>query len=547
MHKKHLIYSLLLFCFFTNSMFSQKKKQPKLVVGIVVDQMRYDYLIRFSDKYGNRGFKKLIKKGFQAENLHYNYIPTFTAVGHASIFTGTTPYNHGIIGNNWYDKYLKKSIYCVDDNNYKTVGSTSKNGQKSPFRLQTTTLGDQLHLAQNMHGKTIGIAIKDRSAILPVGHTANGAYWFDGKDHGKWITSSFYMKKLPNWVHEFNQNGKVEAYVSQPWETYYDIATYTETIDDDNLFEGIFKGEGRPIFPHNIPKLRTKNGNYDILKSIPAGNTITTDFAIAAIEGEKLGNGTHTDFLSISYSSTDYVGHKYGVDSKEIEDTYIRMDLEIERLLDFLDKEVGKGKYTLFLTADHAVAQIPNYLKNLKIPADYIDNKQLENFVKDITLEKFGVDNLVENMSNFQIFINKETLKKNNLELRTVSDFIADNIIQFKNIYKACTAFTLRESEFTTGLMQAVQKGYNQKFSGDVIFVPNPATLSSYYQKSGTSHGSGYSYDTHVPMLYYGFGIKKGNTKKHIDITSIAPTISSLLQIEFPNGYTGKIVTKALK
>lgn len=531
---------------FTN-VTAQKKQQPKLVVGIVIDQMRYDYLIRFSEKYGKKGFVKLMEKGYHVENAHYNYIPTYTAVGHSSIFTGTTPTNHGIIGNNWYDKELGKSIYCVDDNRYKTVGSDSKNGQKSPYRLQTTTVADQLHLAQNRKGKTIGIAIKDRSAILPVGHTANAAYWYDGGDYGKWITSSFYRNKLPKWVKNFNANGKADAYLNEPWNTYYDIETYTESIADDNPYEGKFKGEEKPVFPHDIPTLRKQNGNFNLLKSIPAGNTFTTDFAEAAILGENLGKGDYTDFLTISYSSTDYVGHKYGVDSKEIEDTYIRMDKEIERLLKFLDKQIGKNKYTLFLTADHAVAQTPNYLKSLKIPAGYFDSKGFKTYLNQLTLEKFGSEKIIKNISNYQIFLDKEVLKNLGINSVVVEDYIADQIVNYEYIYKSCTAHTLQKNEFTTGILSLVQKGYNQKLSGDVVWIPNPATLDIHYSETGTTHGSGYSYDTHVPMIFYGFGIQKGNTKKHKAITTIAPTISSLLQIEFPNGNTGNVSEEVFK
>lgn len=525
----------------------QSADRPKLVVGIVVDQMRYDYLIRFADKFGENGFKKLMEQGFQVENAHYNYVPTYTAVGHSSIFTGTTPTNHGIIGNNWYDKFLKKSIYCVDDARYSSLGVISKSGKKSPYRLQVTTITDQLRLAQNRKGKTIGIAIKDRSAILPAGHTATAAYWFEGGKEGKFISSSFYMDKLPKWVSDFNHNGKVENYVNQIWDTYYPINTYKESMRDDNPYEGKFKGEGKPIFPHDIPALKNKNGGYNILKSIPLGNTITTDFAEATILGENLGRNNETDFLTISYSSTDYIGHKYGVDSKEIEDTYIRMDFEIERLLNFLDKNVGKKNYTLFLTADHAVAQTPNYLKDLKIPAAYFDNHEFKEFVNKILFEKYSEKDLVENISNYQIFLNKNKIKSIGLDVRGIEEFLVDELVNYKNIYKTVSAHTLQNTYFDAGLLSSVQQGYNQKLSGDVIYIPNPATLSSSYKHTGTSHGSGYSYDTHVPMIFYGKGIKKGSTKKYHPIIDIAPTISNLLQIEFPNGNTGAVIEEALK
>ena len=521
-------------------------KKPKLVIGIVIDQMRYDYLTRFADKYGEDGFKRIIKDGFSLENANYNYIPTYTAVGHASIYTGTTPENHGIIGNNWYDKYAKKFIYCVDDANYTSVGVTSKGGKKSPYRMQTTTITDQLRLAQNMQGKTISIAIKDRSAVLPGGHTANGAFWLEGKNEGKWITSSYYINELPKWVKKFNKSGKAAEYMSKPWNTLYDINTYTESLADDNPYEAKFSGTEKPVFPYDVRTLKEKNGNFEMIKTIPAGNSFTTDFVKAAIVGENLGKSEFTDFLAISFSSTDYIGHQFGVASKEIEDTYLRLDKDLASLFTYLDIEVGKDNYTLFLTADHAAVQAPAYLQSLKIPAHYINSKELKDYVNAITLKYFKSDKLVENISNYQIFFNKEKIERLKLDANTIAQKIADEVINFDNIYKAVTARTMQTAQFTDGILHKLQKGYNQKFSGDVLLIPSPATLSSYSRK-GTSHGSGYSYDTHVPIIFYGNGIKKGVSKKAYNITDIAPTLANLLQIEFPNGTTGRIVDEALK
>ncbi|MFL0171233.1 alkaline phosphatase PafA [Tenacibaculum maritimum] len=545
--KKNIL-PIALFMLIAITGFSVKQKEkpkPKLVIGIVVDQMRYDYLVRFSDKYGDGGFKRLLKNGFSLENAHYNYIPTYTAVGHTSIYTGTTPSNHGIIGNNWYDKFAKKAIYCVDDNSYTSIGYEGTGGQKSPYRMLTTTITDQLRLAQNMKGKTIGIAIKDRSSILPAGHTANAAYWFQGGSEGKFISSSFYMDQLPKWVQRFNASGKADAYLSKPWNTLYDISTYTESITDDNNFEQPFKGEDKPVFPHNIPKLRKYNANYSILKAIPAGNSITADFAKAAIIGEKLGQGRYTDFLTVSFSSTDYVGHQFGVASKEIEDTYLRLDKDLESFFNFLDTHIGKENYTLFLTADHAAVQVPAYLQSLKVPANYFSYKKFTNFINNSTQKHFGSDELVENISNFQLFLNKEKIASLKLNANEVAQKIADEAINYTGIYKTITAKALQSANFEKGILSSLQNGYNQKFSGDILLIPTPSTVS--YPKKGTTHGSGYSYDTHIPIIFYGNGIKQGNSKNAYRIIDIAPTISNLLQIEFPNGNTGNIITEALK
>jgi len=513
---------------------------PKLVVGIVVDQMRYDYLTKFYSRFGDGGFKRLVEDGFTCENAQYNYIPTYTAVGHTSIYTGTTPQSHGIIGNNWYDKYAKKYIYCVDDGDYKSVGAAD-GGRKSPERMVTTTVTDELKMFQNQRGKVIGVSIKDRSAILPAGHSADGAYWFQGADEGKFITSSYYMDELPEWVNEFNNSGRAQKYLDTPWNTLYDINTYTATIVDDNPYEGVFKGKESPTFPYDLKKLKKDNGNFNLLKTVPAGNTIVKDFAEAAIIGEQLGQSSSlVDFLAVSFSSTDYVGHKFGVDSKEIEDTYLRLDRDLAEFFTFLDEKVGKGAYTVFLTADHAAVQVPAYLESLKVPAGYLDNKAFKTALNTFLNSTFGSEELIENISNNQLFLDKTKLKEANLNVHVVSQAIVDEVINYEGVYKAVTAKTLQEANFTTGILALLQEGYNQKRSGDVMIINDPSVIS--YAKTGSTHGSGYSYDTHVPILFYGNGIKKGRTSRYIPIIDIAPTISNLLGISFANGTTGNVI-----
>ena len=544
--KSAIFYFFTTILLFSNCKFSETPvKKPKLVIGIVIDQMRYDYLTRFADRYSKDGFNRILKNGFSLENAHYNFIPTYTAVGHASIYAGTSPNNHGIISNNWYDKVLKKSIYCVDDANYKTIGNNGIVGQKSPHRLYTTTVADQLQLAQNMQGKTIGIAIKDRSAILPVGHTANAAYWYDAGNKNQWITSSFYMEELPDWVKAFNSNNKADAYLNETWETLYDIKTYSQSRADNNIYENNLNGQEKPVFPKNLEKLRVQNDNFSLIKTIPAGNTYTVDFAKAVIKGEQLGKSEFTDFLAVSFSSTDYVGHRYGVASVETEDTYLRLDKDLAHFFNFLDTEVGKENYTLFLTADHAAVHVPSYLQSLKIPAHYISTKKLKKFLSDITQKYFNSKELIENISNYQIFLNQEKIEALGFNKNTVAQRLADEVLSFDKIYKAVTARTLQTTNFTEGIMRALQQGYNPKFSGDVLMIPYPATLN--YSRKGTSHGSGYSYDTHVPLIFYGNGIKKGVSKKIYKIIDIAPTISNLLKIEAPNGTSGNIIDEVLK
>jgi len=531
---------LIILCITFISAKAQKKDKinnsPKLVVGIVVDQMRYDYITRFYNRFGEGGFKRMINEGFNCKNNHFNYVPTYTGPGHASVYTGTTPKNHGIISNHWYDKFSKESVYCASDLSVKAVGSDSEMERMSPHRMKTTTVADQNRLHTQLKGKTIGIAIKDRGAILPAGHTANGAYWFRGKDEGKWITTTYYRKELPKWVQKFNESGKAKSYLKE-WNTLYDIKTYTESGTDKNSFEAGYKGKETATFPYDLAKLKDQNSGYDIIKSSAYGNSLTADFAIAAVTGEQLGSDDVTDFLTVSFSSTDYVGHNFGVNSKEIQDTYLRLDKDLERFFTTLDQKVGKGQYTVFLTADHGAVHVPSYLKTVKIPAGYFDADAFKNKVEVFAKDRFKVDSLIENISNHQVFFNYENLHKNKIKAEDLQKAIAHFILQQDQIDKVFTRDQLESTTYTSGIEKLIQKGFNQKRSGDVMVVLNPATIL--YSRTGSTHGSGLVYDTHTPLLFFGQGIKKGSTTAKTYIVDIAPTISALLGITFPNGASG--------
>lgn len=522
----------------------ENNHNPKLIVGIVVDQMRYDYLTRFYPKYGSGGFKRMVNEGFNLKNNHYNFIPTYTGPGHAAIYTGTTPKYNGIISNYWYDKNIKKSVYCTGDDNVQSVGTKTTAGQMSPYRMKTTSFADENRLFTQMKGKTIGISIKDRGAILPAGHTANAAYWFQGKDEGNWVTSTFYMNELPKWVVEFNESDVAQSYF-KPWGTLLDINSYTESGTDLNNFEGGFKGKKTAEFPYDLEVLKKTNNGFDILKTTPYGNNLTTDFALAAIDGEQLGQDNATDVLAISYSSTDYIGHNFGVNSKEIEDTYLRLDKDLERFFKALDVKVGLGNYTVFLTSDHGAVNVPSYLKSVKIPAGYINNtknkKRLEEFVK----ATFKSSDLIENVSNNQVFLNRKKIKELEFNLVDVQSVIAQEVLEFDNISEAYTAKTISNTEFSKGVAYLLQNGFNQKRSGDVIFMTDPAYIQ--YSKTGSTHGSGLNYDTHVPLLFFGCGINQGATLNRTEITDIAPTISALLGIGMPNNATGNPLVEVLK
>ncbi|WP_373518585.1 alkaline phosphatase PafA [Pricia sp.] len=538
--------------FYASEGFGQQKSKagdghlrtsPKLVVGIVVDQMRYDYITRFYHRFGDDGFKRLVDEGFNCKNNHFNYAPTTTGPGHASVYTATTPATHGIIGNNWYEKTTGEDVYCAGDDSYESVGTESDAGKMSPHRLTVTTITDQLRLATQMRGKTIAIAIKDRGAVLPGGHTANAAYWFHGGDEGKFITSSFYMSKLPKWADDFNASKAAENY-KKPWTTLRPIDSYLESGIDDNVYEGLFEGENAPVFPHDLPKLWDANGKFGLLSATPYGNSLTADFAVAALEGEKLGTDDIPDFLAISFSSTDYVGHKYGVNSKEVQDVYMRLDEDLARFFKALDKKVGQGEYTVFLTADHAGMDNAAYLKDSKIPAGNIkwnDSKpKFDAFLKST----FGTTDVVEVFSNYQFFLDQDVVKNLEMSVREVQETIANEVLTYEGVEHVYTADQMWQNEYTDGIPHLIQNGHNQKRSGDVIVVLKPDYVS--YSNTGSTHGSPYTYDTHTPLLFYGKGIKMGSTVMRTEIPDIAATLAVLLGIAFPSGATGKPIVAVL-
>lgn len=542
--KKYFFFFLLIFITNSKAQESQKKpfENPKLVVGIVVDQMRYEYLTRFWDRYGEGGFKRIVNEGFNCKNNYFNYVPTNTGPGHASIYTGTTPKVHGVISNNWYDKVLDKSVYCAADENVTQIGTDSEAERMSPHRLLTTTVTDQLRLATQMRGKVVAVSIKDRGAVLPAGHTGD-AYWFHGKKEGVWVTSSHYMNELPKWVSKFNKSDAAEKY-KKTWNTLYNVSSYVESGSDDNEFEGVFEGEESPVFPHKLDEVWDKNSGFDIIKNSPFGNSLIADFALASIEGENLGEDDITDFLAVSFSSTDYVGHKFGVNSVEIEDTYLRLDKDLERLFGELDAKIGEGNYTVFLTADHGAVHVPSYLQSVKIPAGYIDGTKLKEQFGEFLNKKYGNDKLVKNISNNQIFLDHDLLKELNLELIDVEEAIVSELINYEGIAEVYTANNMKSQNYTKGIAQLLQKGYNHKRSGDVMIVFKHGVIG--YSRTGSTHGSGFIYDTHVPLLFFGKGINKGETTKRTEITDIAPTISALLGIAFPNGATGEPISDVI-
>jgi predicted AlkP superfamily pyrophosphatase or phosphodiesterase len=534
------IFSCLVFLVSFSSI--AQNQGPKLVVGIVVDQMKMEYLYRFQNDFSENGFKRLMNEGYTFHNMHYNYMPTYTAPGHASIYTGTTPAVHGIVSIEWFSRSLCKQMYCTDDLSVATLGNgTKEEGEMSPKNLQTTTITDELRLSTNFKGKVIGISIKDRGAILPAGHFANWAFWYSKT--GDFISSTFYGNQLPAWVTEFNSQRNYLKYLNQKWDLLKPIATYNESLADDNPYEGKLYGVEKPIFPYDIKSMFEKN-DAGVLRTLPFGNDFVYDFAKVAIEKEQLGKDNTTDFLAVSFSSTDYVGHILGPRSIELQDTYLRLDLTIANFLSYLDKTVGKGNYLVFLTADHAGAENVQFLKDNKYEVTNVESKDVRALIKKFATDTYGED-IILNYSSSNIYFDKNKLKAKNLDLATVKQTFKDFLMAQPMVKRVYSEEEILANSGNDYYLTCIAKGYDVTQNGDLVILGKPGYIE--YGKTGTSHGTIYTYDTHVPLLFFGWKIKHGETYAKKVITQIAPTIAQKLHITLPNGTESEVLLEVVE
>ncbi len=540
-----MFYRSLLFFITTMSFYNVLAQttiaRPKLVVGVVVDQMRWDFLYRYYDRYAeNGGFKRLLNQGFSCENTFIPYTPTVTGAGHASIYTGSVPGINGITGNLWWDNQLNKSVYCTEDTTVKTVsGAASTAGLQSPRNLLVTTIADELRLATNFRSKTIGIAIKDRGGILATGHSANAAYWYDAKI-GEWVTSTYYMNELPVWVKNFNAKKLVDKYYQQGWSTLYPIATYLQSSADDKIYEAKPLGKG---FPYDLKQFAGKN--FNAILTTPHGNSFTIDMAKEAMEAEGLGADNHTDLLAISFSSPDYIGHTFGPNSIEQEDDFLRLDKDLGEFLNYLDTKVGKGQYLFFLSADHGVAHVPQFLEEHKIPAGKVNLSAVEETMNTQLKQRFGADNLIVSTYNYQVHLNHSAIDNLKLDETAIRKWIVTHLSKQPFILRAFEIDKLSETTFNAKMKSMLANGYYPKRSGDIQFIFLPQWIES-YGNTGTTHGLWNPYDAHIPLLFYGWNITKGKTHREVYMTDIAPTLAALLHIQMPNGSVGNVIEEVI-
>ena len=512
-------------------------ERPKLVVGIVVDQMRWDYLYRYQKRYTDGGFKRLLGEGFSCENTMIPYVPSVTAIGHTCIYTGSVPSIHGIAGNNFVKD--GKKVYCTDDDSVKPVGTTSEAALMSPRNLWVSTIGDEMKIASNGRAKVVGVALKDRASILPAGHNPNGAFWFDDQT-GCFITSSYYMDRLPKWVEAFNDKRLPKQYLSQKWNTLYPKNTYTESTTDENEYENGIREGVKATLPLNLPELYKKYG-YGIIRNTPFGNSLTLDMAKAAIDGEQLGADDETDLLAVSCSSTDYIGHQVGTHAIETEDTYLRLDKAIADFLTYLDSKVGKGNYLVFLSADHGAMNNAAFLQDRRIPAGSWDASATAKKLNHVLAKEYPeAGDIVKTVMNYQVFFNRDVIKSKQLDFDNIKQTVVNVLKEDPSVLYACDMAKASTESIPEEVKSRKINGYNRERSGDVVIILKPNFYA--HGMKGTDHGAWNSYDTHIPLVFMGWGIKHGATTKQTFMTDIAPTIAAMLHVQAPNGCVGKAI-----
>ncbi len=538
---QRLLVTVLVLSFAISAEAQKSIERPKLVVGIVIDQMRWDYLYRYYDRYDNNGgFKRMLNEGFTCENTLIPYAPTVTACGHSAIYSGAVPAVSGITGNFWWDREQMRSVYCTEDKTVNTVGSNSALGKMSPRNMLVTTVCDELRLATNFKSKVVGISIKDRGGILPAGHSANAAYWYDNTV-GSWITSTYYMKELPKWVTDFNAQKSVDKYYQQGWNLLYPANTYVQSTVDEKSYEA--KPFGAK-FPYDLKNFAGKD--YTKIVSTPMGNTLTSEFAKATITGEQLGADNITDFLAISFSSPDYIGHSFGPNSIESEDGFLRLDKELGNLLDFLDKKVGKDQYTVFLSADHGVAHIPEYMQENKLPGGRVFMNTVITQLNKTLNEKNKINTIIVADDNYQLHLNHPALDSAKMDKEELVEWIVDYMSAEPGIDRAFALEELNEVPLNGTIRKMLNNGYYPKRSGDIQLILKPNYIDA-FSNTGTTHGLWNPYDTHIPLLWYGWGIKQGKTNREVYMTDVAATIAAMLHIQMPSGSTGQVINEVMK
>ena len=516
--------------------------KPKLIVGIIVTQFRQDYISRYWDKFSDDGFKKLINRGTYCKNASYNYLISDKGTGTATIVTGTNPSGHGIVGESWYNDLKGKVIPAIYDESVETVGGPYEAGKCSPNELLSTTFSDELNLSNNFKSKIIGVSLEPTSAVLSAGHTAQSAYWFDIQK-GNFISSTFYMDSLPGWVNNFNTKRLPDTYMSETWSTLFPINEYTESLPDQNPYEEGYRNS--VVFPYemkDIAKIFKKKEAYSILNSVPFGDNLVKDFAIQAIVNDSLGKDDNTDVIFLNFTALEQIGNLFGPLSVEVEDAVLRLDKEIAHFLQFIDSYIGIQNTLIVFTAEHGLAHNPEYLAAHKIPSGYFNSTSAISLLGSYLNNVYGKGDWIKQYQAQQIYLNRSLIESASLPLSDVQENVANLMLQFTGVQNTITSTSLINTNYVQGIFSKFQNGYNQKRSGDVMIH----LTDGYVEKQGRNVVS-FGTDTRVPLIWYGWKMGRKTVIKPVDLTDIAPTLSVLLEISYPNSSTGAPIEEVIQ
>ena len=538
---------LIFLSLFSNSGAQERvipSEKPKLIIGITVSEMRYDYLKRYWDKFGDGGFKRLINQGTYCRNVHHDYLLSESAAGYASIATGAYPDVHGMVSEYWYDRLRNEVTFCIADEHVETVGGSYDQGRYSPSKLMVSTLSDDMKLTGKFKSKVVSLSLDPVAAVINGGHTANAAYWYDNTS-GKWISSSYYQDSLSSWVNDFNNKNFANIYLDKVWEPSLPLKAYTESLSDTSDYEKGIKG--RKVFPYDLSKLSAiskKEKNYELLKYTPFGNSYTKDFAISTIVNENMGKDKITDWLMIGFSSSGYAGDIFNSWSVEMEDIYLRLDKDIEHFLNFVDKEIGLKNVLIYVTGENAVANDPAYLIDQRIPSGYFNYNAAISLLKSYLNLIYGSGDWIKFYYSQQLYLNIDLIESSKLSLTEFQNRVARFMIQFEGVSNVLTSDNLMTNNYTRGAFEKIQKSYNQKRSGDILI-----NLEAGWVEKGPDRkeSSSFHYDTHVPLIWYGWKIGRAELSRQISVTDIMPTLGYFMDLSRPAAMQGEVIKELLE
>jgi len=515
--------------------------KPKLVVGIIVEQLRYDQLEKFRNRLGENGIRRLLNEGTYYQNASFEYMLTRSGPGHATISTGAEPSRHGISSDSWYLPLRNELIYCTKDISVDPVGGSYESGLHSPANLLSSTFTDELKMATNKKARIFSVGLKESSVILSAGHAADGAFWYD-KTTGTWMSSTYYIKKLPGWINDFNAANHSLSLLNNQWTLLKSVSEYADCSPDSNKYETGFGKQN--YFPYDLKKLSSggRSGTereMSLLRETPFGNSLTTDFAVKLIGEEKMGADDVTDFLAICYTATDYIGIRFGPSSYEMADAILRLDRDIEHLMKYLNDNLGKRNILVYFTSSHGVAEIPSVLEESRIPAGYFRQNQALQLLRSYMNAVYGEGDWVRGYVEKQVYLNRTLIEDAKIPLGDAQEKVARFIVQFTGVASAYPYSAYGSNDFGNGNLRKIINNYSPQRSGDVIVTLNPGWVEK-HDEYVTDYSSPYEYDSHVPLIWYGWAINRQTVTRKVNMTDIAVTLSSLCRIPYPNASTGE-------